>query len=226
LNRSAATTNLLRTDTVLLDFSGTLVNDLRPTWLTTCNVLTKFGKPVPTIHEFREMFRLPYWSIFKDYGLSDHVAKTTCLQLYKKLFKKYAWQVSVFADVKPILQTLKEKKLGIVSQTPKKILETFLAGKNLKNYFSKVTSLEDTAEQKPSPLPLLLTAEQLGRDPSEVLYVGDMTEDVIAAKNARMISVAISRKHSYHTYPKLLSSKPDFLISDLRELTSLELLQC
>lgn len=232
LSRSSARILISKTrfypiTTILFDFSGTLADDLVSTWMTVCEILRLYEKPIMSLEEFREVFSLPYWQIFENFGLSERTAKVSCLNHYKKMIQKYAFHTKIFQDAVPVLKFLSEtKKLGIVSQTPQKTLDAFLVKNDLKKYFTKIISLEDSSEQKPSPLPLLIACESIGCKTSEAIYVGDQYEDILAAKNARMISVAISRKHSYHTYAKLLSSKPNFLITNLREIASLELLQC
>lgn len=211
----------------LFDFSGTIANDLEPTWLTTCEILSRYGRIEPTLQQFREIFCLPYWKIFEYSLLPEDVAKNTCLNLYKRLFRKYEDRVKLFRDVKKSIQILAQTKgLGIVSQTPKKTIENFLEKNNLRKYFSVIVSLEDSVEHKPSPLPLFIAMENFNCKSDEVLYIGDMAEDVLAAKNARMTSIAISRKQSYHTYSRLLSVKPNFIISRLSELTSMEVIRC
>lgn len=209
--------------TFLFDFSGTIADDLVATWLTVCEILQMYGKPSLTLQEFRGIFSLPYWKIFVDLGLPEQIAKVKCLKLYKKLIKRHTHRIKVFSDVRPVLKTLsKIGNLGIVSQTPREVVKVFLKEHNLKQYFSKIVGLEDSAEQKPSPLPLLIASEYFGSKLCETIYIADEYEGILAARSGRMIPVAISRKHSYHTYPKLVSSRPSFLISDLRELTSLE----
>ncbi len=213
--------------TILTDFSGVLADDLKPTWLTFCEILKVYDKPALTLQEFRYTFSMPYWKIFEGFGLPEQTAKVRCLQLYKKLIQGHAPTITVFSDVRSALKSLsKTKKLGIVSQTPRSTLEPFLVQHDLLQYFEKIIALEDSTEQKPSPLPLLIACESLGCKPSEAAYLGDQYEDIIAAKNARIFSVAISRKHSYHTYPRLLTAKPDLIISDLRELVTFGGLRC
>jgi len=180
-----------------------------------------------TLQEFRGIFSLPYWNIFEGFGLPRQTARVECLKLYQKLIQKHSQKIKPFTDVEPALKALsKNKALGIVSSTPRTTVESFLAKSNLDQYFSKIVSLEDSVEQKPSPLPLLIACDSIGCRPDEAVYVGDQYEDILAAKNARMTAIAISRRHSYHTYPKLISAKPDLIISSLSELVNLEVVSC
>lgn len=55
--------------TILLDLSGTLVDDLKVTWYILCDILEYFGKPSITLVEFQESFHLPFYKIFNDCGI-------------------------------------------------------------------------------------------------------------------------------------------------------------
>ena len=54
--------------------------------------------------------------------------------------------------------------------------------------------------------------------PSEVIYVGDRDKDILAARKLNCFSVAISNEISWNSRKELLKSRPDFIISNLREL--------
>lgn len=62
----------------------------------------------------------------------------------------------------------------------------------LTGHIEVAAGLEDTAEHKPDPAPLLHGARFLGADPDECVYVGDATVDVLAAQAAGMASVAVT----------------------------------
>ena len=55
-----------------------------------------------------------------------------------------------------------------------------------------VAALEDTANHKPAPDPLLHAAATLGVDPQGCAYVGDATVDVLSAQAAGMSAVAVT----------------------------------
>ena len=87
--------------------------------------------------------------------------------------------------------------------------------------FDVIIGQEDAAEQKPSPKPILAAIEKMGTKSQESMYVGDMEEDIIAAKAAQALAAAIVREASYHPQWRLERQSPDFFITDLRELLSI-----
>jgi len=75
-------------------------------------------------------------------------------------------------------------------------------------------TMEDTAEHKPHPAPLLKGLEFLGGiPPEEAAYVGDSPFDVAAAKAAGVWSVAVS--WGAFSEDTLRSAAPDHLVPDL-----------
>ena len=78
----------------------------------------------------------------------------------------------------------------------------------------RFVTMEDTAEHKPHPAPLLKGLEFL-RDipPDEAAYVGDSPFDVSAAKAAGVKSVAVS--WGAFSEETLRSAEPDHLVPDL-----------
>jgi pyrophosphatase PpaX len=78
----------------------------------------------------------------------------------------------------------------------------------------RFVTVEDTAEHKPHPAPLLKGLEFLGNiPPEEAAYVGDSPFDVAAAKAAGVTSVAVS--WGAFSEDTLASAEPDRLVPDL-----------
>ena len=68
----------------------------------------------------------------------------------------------------------------------------------LEKYFKVDVSYEDTINHKPDPEPLLLAAQKLGVLPEDCVYVGDVENDVVAAKAAGMKSILYSNDKLYN----------------------------
>jgi pyrophosphatase PpaX len=90
-------------------------------------------------------------------------------------------------------------------------LETF---PRLGEVVDQWVTMEDTAEHKPDPAPLLKGLEFLGDiPPGEAAYVGDSPFDVAAAKTAGITSVAVS--WGAFSEDALRAAGPDHLVPDL-----------
>ena len=84
----------------------------------------------------------------------------------------------------------------------------------LSDIFDVFVTMEDTAEHKPLPAPLLRGLELLGEvRPESAAYVGDAPFDVAAAHAAGVMSVAVS--WGVFTAEALHAAGPDHLVKDL-----------
>ncbi|MGO2012021.1 MAG: HAD family hydrolase [Pseudoalteromonas sp.] len=114
--------------------------------------------------------------------------------LRQQLLEYYAASIAVhsrcFSGIAPLLIALEQQQIkwGIMTNKPgfltEPLVKTF---KELANVQAIVSG--DTINiAKPSPLPLLHTAELLNVDPTRCLYIGDAERDIVAAKAANMHS--------------------------------------
>ncbi len=122
-----------------------------------------------------------------------------------------------YPDVASSLARLQEKNLGIAVVTSKRrpsvemALNSFPSLRDVTDVF---VTMEDTAEHKPRPEPLLKGLEMLGgMPPDTAAYVGDAPFDVAAARAAGTVSVAVS--WGAFTEETLREAGPDHLAPDL-----------
>ncbi|MDP8950906.1 MAG: HAD hydrolase-like protein, partial [Actinomycetota bacterium] len=84
----------------------------------------------------------------------------------------------------------------------------------LRDVVNTFVTMEDTAEHKPHPAPLLKGLELLGNvPPQRAAYVGAAPFDVEAARAAGTLSVAVS--WGAFTEEALRAAEPDHLFKDL-----------
>ena len=179
---------------VIFDHSGVLVNDLEITWRAISRILDHYGKKADTLEEFRKKIKHPYWNYFVEKGLSLEDAKSkTIPEMYTDLYTEWIDQIALFDDVKNIILSLKEMsiKMAIVSQLPRKLIDGVIKRHDLMSYFDPILGLHDYEEPKPSPSSLQKALRLSGMDPANAIYVGDMQEDIIAAKRAGVLPVGI-----------------------------------
>lgn len=101
-----------------------------------------------------------------------------------------------FPGVEASLARLYDEGLGLAVVTSKRrpsVLMTLDSFPGLRAIVDVFVTMEDTAEHKPHPAPLLKGLELLGNVPPEkAAYVGDAPFDVAAARAAGVVSVAVS----------------------------------
>jgi len=205
---------------IVFDASGTLLDDIVTVWRANLDAYAALGFQGPkTLGDFRAAFKLPVPEFHRANGIPPELLGEVDRK-FRESYPRYAPAVKVFPEVKEVLCALKklEKVLGVASNIPTLFLREHLRKLGIDIYFDVVTGQEDCDEQKPSPKPILATAEKLGIRPQETIYVGDMEEDIIAGKRAKAVTAAIVRNESYHPRWRLERQRPDFLISNLGEL--------
>lgn len=219
MQKSAKTTGSSE-NAVIFDFGGLVFNDLLSTWNISNDVFVHCQKKPIGLEEFRENFELPYFQIFLKYGLSKEDAKATSLRIFHENYGLYKDLRKPFDAAKPCIESLSKAGylLGIVSQTPREMLDYELEGMGLKWMIPNSIAKGEVPEEKPLPLPLFEMMERLGVSRHQAIYVGDTFQDIQCAYFAGVTSVAVANEWSYNTFEKLYDAKPDYIISDLSEL--------
>jgi pyrophosphatase PpaX len=122
-----------------------------------------------------------------------------------------------FPAVEASLARLYDEGLGLAVVTSKRrpsVLMTLDSFPGLRAIMDVFVTMEDTAEHKPHPAPLLKGLELLGNVPPEkAAYVGDAPFDVAAARAAGVVSVAVS--WGAFTEEVLRAARADHLAPDL-----------
>ncbi|MFQ5969995.1 MAG: HAD family hydrolase [Nitrososphaerales archaeon] len=206
---------------VIFDASGTLLNDFSVTWKAASKILAHFGKQTDDQITFRKNFRLPYWNYYVDKGIAFDTVKFQIPALYSEFYLELIGGVELFPDVEEVTESLRNisVQLAVASQTPKEALSKILAGSAIHDKFSIILGLGDYPDPKPSPQSILIVLKELGVSATETIYVGDMAEDIISARGAGVIPVAIYRREAaYHARSYLEAEHPAFIIDSLKEL--------
>jgi pyrophosphatase PpaX len=137
-------------------------------------------------------------------------------------FNKYKEAEStIFKGIDKLLKNLFNKKLEMAiltnnkSQYAEEVLEKF----NLSTYFNTVIGFNDVSEVKPNPEGILKILNKWNIEPSEAIFIGDMTTDVEAGKAAKvkMVCVAsgLAQKETLNEH------HPDILVDDTEQLIKL-----
>ena len=124
------------------------------------------------------------------------------LKLYRAHHEKALLKYSkVIPGAKRLLLGLKKKgyKLAVASNRPPKFSAILLRHVGLLGYFDAVACAKDKSEIKPKPFLIPRILRELGIKKEEALYVGDMTVDVDAGRNAGVRVIAVLGGSSSHS---------------------------
>ena len=141
----------------------------------------------------------------------------------------YVWNEKLLIS-KPVLKQLKraELKLGIVTGRSREEAVFALRRFQIDSLFDGVVTTDETPAglKKPHPYGLLKVAAQLGSN-LRFLYVGDLPDDILAARRARakieiascgFLAAAVSPLEMRQAFKK---AKSDYVCANVKELTRL-----
>ncbi len=114
-----------------------------------------------------------------------------------------------------LIKELKLKKI-ILSNNDSSFIREFLRRRKI-NFFDAVYG-PDRFINKLSAMRKIIKGKYKR---NEVIYIGDRPADVFLAKTAGVISIAIHLDNSWSSRNELIKAKPDFLISDFKDLSKI-----
>ncbi|MCI9263197.1 MAG: HAD-IA family hydrolase [Oscillospiraceae bacterium] len=169
---------------IAFDIDGTLTNSEYAVLRSLQDTLTALRESSPSPEELAPLaLGIPGADTMRLLGFEDVPA---ALSLWVDNLHKYQDTITLFPGVLNLLEKLREQgyTLGVVtSQTPEEY-EADFAHSPAAPYFSILVRAGETAEGKPSPLPLLRFIDLAGCQPSKVLFVGDREGDLRCAQGA------------------------------------------
>lgn len=199
---------------LLLDWSGTLVDDLPPVIGATNYVLEKYGRPPLSREEFRREFRLPFTDFY-----DEHLPDVPLPELDAAFHGRF---IEIQDDVTPLpglyefLDFCREsgRRLFLLSAMKREHYEVQSGKLGLAEYFEHpYVGVSD----KRAKIVEVLETHGLARD--ETAFVGDMIHDVEAARCGGVMSIAVLT--GYDTIEKLTPSRPDVIVTSLDALRRL-----
>ena len=206
---------------ILFDLDGTLIESKESIVNSTITTLMKYSKELPSNEQIEKTVGIPIINLLKKY-VDKSLLDQAVTEFREHLIVETPKTTKLYPDTIMVLKALSVDRNTLKVVTNKK---TFLAKKILKlmdidTYFNEVIGI-DLGDPKPSPSMLLLAAKD--HKTSEVIMVGDRSEDVIAAKKAGFKSVFLD--HGTVIRADAEAFYPDFLINNLKELLNLDLMK-
>ena len=185
------TTN--KTDTVIFDLDGTLVDSQPAALGATIKALSQFGVQV-TADEVREVFgggaeNLLRHFLERDLGAGDaSQALGAAVQLRAGLQLELISETLLLPGVKELMASLKagKYKLAVATMSSRAVVDSVLEFHGIGHYFDVVLTIDDVTKGKPDPEILIKAVDRLGGQVTRALYVGDSSHDLEAALNLGM----------------------------------------
>lgn len=191
---------------VILDWSGTLVDDMGPTLDATNAVLRRFSRPQMTREEFQEKFRLPYSEFYEE--VLPGIALAELEDHFRAAFHDSQHPVTPLEGTEGFLRWCRTMGIRLFVLTSMD-RDTFLGQLHqfgFAKYFEETYA--GVLDKRTMILEILATH---GLKPAETAYVGDMVHDVETAHHGGVTPVALLSGYDVET--TLRSAAPRFLLS-------------
>ncbi|AUX48774.1 phosphoglycolate phosphatase [Sorangium cellulosum] len=114
------------------------------------------------------------------------------------------------------LSDIADLSLCICTNKPRATTTMVLAALGVRSRFRAIVAGGDTAENKPSPAPLLHLAQVLDITPGRIVMVGDGPQDIECARRAGVRSIGVLG--GFASEQVLLDARPDVLLRSLHDV--------
>ncbi|MGB0360271.1 MAG: HAD family hydrolase [Endozoicomonas sp.] len=121
-------------------------------------------------------------------------AKRECfLQYYNQYIQNHSRPTTAlpYPGIVPLLESIESKDLpwGIITNKPRAYALSLIKQAGLLDRCHAFVCPEDVSKTKPDPESLILACHQAECKPENSIYIGDHKRDIIAGKNAGMITI-------------------------------------
>lgn len=196
---------------VLLDWSGTLADDLGPVLDATNLIFQHFGRTELTREEFRHHFRLPFSGFYAE--LLPEATLEGLEVLYERFFAGLQDNVALLPGAREFLDfcAATGRRTFLLSTIKTSHFQTQAARLGVLDAFEHpYVEIMDKREKIREIL------DTHGLAPEETIFVGDMVHDIETAHHGGVLGVAVLT--GFDSLQKLTSAHPSVIVQDLRAL--------
>lgn len=199
---------------VILDWSGTLVDDLPAVFEASNHVFRQAGVPELTLAQFRAEFCLPFKRFYDRYV--PHVPLAEIEGWFHEAFRRCQDRVAPLPHAREFLAFCRARRWRtlVLSSVHRSHYAVQAAATGF-NAFIDHAYLE--VWDKTTKIHELLATHQL--DPAQTLFIGDMVHDIETARHGGVWSCAVLT--GYNGLDQLRACDPDLLVEHLGELRTL-----
>lgn len=199
---------------VMFDWDGTIVDGLSLNYEIYKEITKRLGKRMPESPQALARLTDGKWEeIYYNLGIRTEEEVKKATEIYSELFERFKDEFELFPGITRVLSSLKGRgiKIAIISNCRKPLMNMLIDRLGVSKYMDFIVSYEDTGKVKPEPDQIHFCLEKLNVKPKEAVFVGDMMNDITAARKAGVRKI-IAVTYGWHTREQLERLKPDVMV--------------
>ena len=200
-----STLPMKRTKVILFDYDGVLINSFTVACMANELIFREFNNHQSFSSDdevYRELFETDWRVCLAKLGVNTQKDIRRAEEIFNSVTRRYKNSIALYPGVMEVLETLKEKgyRLAIVSNNNEWAINERLGTFDLLKHFDLV--LDHSHGVKPEIDQIVKCLKFFDVNPDEVVMVGDMDGDILAAKRAKL-KRAIAVSYGYHSKKRL-----------------------
>ena len=180
---------------ILFDLDGTFI-DTSKDMCNALNLVLKENNLDPVVHEDLKYHVSKGADGLIDFGCKnniDQIKKNELKQDFLNIYEKHLCVHTHLIDgMKQLVESIESKKIiwGIVTNKHSRFATVILKELGFFNRAACLITGDMVEKNKPEPDCLIMASTKLNKNPTNMIYVGDDRRDILAGKQAGMITVA------------------------------------
>lgn len=208
----------MKTETVILDFDGTIGDSQKLIVKTLQQTISACGLPGRTDEQCAATIGLPLYKAFVEmFGLTGAEGQK-CADIYRRIFieNKSTMIVEAFPHALETIRMLHEAgiTLAIASSRSRQSLVEYVEQYKIGDCISSIVASDDVENAKPAPDMVLKVLAETGGNAAATLTVGDTAYDICMGRAAGTRTCGVT----YGNGSREELSEADFLIDDFAEI--------
>ena len=149
----------------------------------------------------------------------DNALTERALEIFFQVYQIHTCvETQLYSNVLDTLTALKTSgyRLAIITNKPERFIAPIIDGLGLNGLFELIIGGDTLERRKPDPLPLHHACKRLSVTIDQCVMIGDSKNDILAAKAAKMESIALT--YGYNYGENIANYKPEVVIDNFDDL--------
>jgi len=203
---------------LIFDLDGTLIDSKRDIAAGVNFTRRRLGMPVLTNSTIYKFIGDGSWQLIeRSLGGNKKRDINEALRIFKGYYSEHLTVTTkLYPYVEKVLRYYSDKRKAVVTNKYESYSRNILGKLKILKYFDLILGSDSVEKCKPDPLPLRMVMDKFKILPSKTVMIGDGVNDILAAKNAGVVSCAVT--YGLESSVRLRLYKPDYSVEKLSDI--------